>query len=170
MVEIDKSLLKDCMGRPITQSLFLENGYNTEHAVYTLKDDDHTYNGTLYPSLKKLYLEYEDVTEYEFSNTYLLGWQHWKRLKANKLMTKHFEEWKEELELRLMAQGIRAIIDQSADDKAFQAAKYVAEKGWGKRGAGRPSKNEKLKADRQQQRIDDEFKSDVARMSDYQNK
>ena len=57
-------------GRPITQSLFLEIGY-TEHAVYTLKDDDYEYNGKVYPSLKKAYLELEDTTEYDFANQYL---------------------------------------------------------------------------------------------------
>jgi hypothetical protein len=85
-------------------------------------------------------------------------------------MTKHFEEWREELELRLRAQGIRAIIDQSLDDKGFQAAKYLAEKGWDKRTAGRPSKNEKLKQERQKARMDDEFSGDIARMSDYKKK
>ena len=166
-MKIDKSKLKDTMGRPITQSLFLENGYNTELAVYTLKDEDHEHKGTTYISLKQLFLEMEDVTEYEFANEYLLGWSHWKRLNANKLMTKHFEEWREELELRLRAQGIRAIIDQSADDKGFQAAKYLAEKGWDKRTAGRPSKNEKLKEERMQMRVEDEFQGDIARMADY---
>jgi len=170
-MKIDKTKLKDSSGRPLTQSLFLENGYQTDFAVYTLKDEDHLHkNGTTYPSLKKLFLEMEDVTEYEFANTYLLGWNNWKRLNKNKLMTKHFEEWREELELRLRAQGIRAIIDQSADDKGFQAAKYLAEKGWDKRTAGRPSKNEKLKEERQQARMDDEFKGDIARMADYKKK
>jgi hypothetical protein len=170
-MKIDKSKLKDSSGRPLTQSLFLENGYQTEFAIYTLKDDDHKHkNGVTYPSLKKLFLEMEDVTEYEFANEYLLGWSHWKRLNKNKLMTKHFEEWREELELRLRAQGIRAIIDQSADDKGFQAAKYLAEKGWDKRPAGRPSKNEQLKEERMQVRMDDEFKGDIARMADYKKK
>lgn len=161
---VDKSKLKDSSGRPLTQSLFLENGYNLEYAVYTLKEDDYEFKGKHYPSLKKLFLEMEDLTEYEFANEYLLGWQHWKRLNKNKLMTQHFEEWREELELRLRAQGIRAIIDQAADDKAFQAAKFLADKGWDKKAAGRPSKNEKLKEDRMQERLDDEFKADVIRM------
>jgi len=169
-MKIDKTKLKDSSGRPLTQSLFLENGYRTEFAVYTLKDDDYTYKGTTYPSLKRLFLEMEDLMEYEFAREYLIGWQHWKRLNANKLMTKHFEEWREELELRLRSQGVRAILDQSMDEKAFQAAKYVAEKGWDKRPAGRPSKNEKLKEERMQARMDDEFTGDIARMADYTKK
>lgn len=164
--KVERDKLKDSGGRPLTQSLFIENGYNTEFAVYTLKDEDHEYKGVVYPSLKKLFLEMEDPTEYEFANTYLLGWQHWKRLNGNKLMTKHFEEWREELELRLRAQGIRAAIDQAADNN-FQAAKYLAEKGWDKRQAGRPSKQEKLKEERMKKRMEDEFSADIKRMEDY---
>lgn len=169
-MEIDKSKLKDSGGRPVTQSLFLENGYRTDLAVYTLKDEDHEYQGVVYPSLKKLFLAFEDPTEYEFANTYLLGWSHWKRLNDNKLMTGHFELWREELELRLRAQGIRAAIDQAADDKGFQAAKWLADSGWRKNAVGRPSKTEKLKEERMQARLDDEFKGDIARMIDYKKK
>lgn len=164
-MKIDKNRLKDSTGRPLTQSLFLEIGYDTEKAIYTLKDEDHEYKGHTYYSLKQLYLEMEDPTEYEFANTYLLGWQHWKRLKANKLLSKHFEEWEEELELRLRAQGIRAAIDQAADDKGFQAAKWLADKGWQKNSVGRPSKHEKLREERMQAKLDDEFSADVIRLT-----
>ena len=163
-MKIDKKRFKDTSGRPMTQSLFLENGYDTEKAVYTLKDDDHEHKGILYPSLKKLFLELEDVTEYEFANTYLLGWSHWQRLNKNKLMTKHFAEWREELELSLRSQAIRGIIDMTASDGGFQACKWLADKGWDKRTAGRPSKSEKLKEERQQAALDDEFTGDVVRM------
>ena len=164
-MKIDKTKLKDTSGRPLTQSLFLEIGYDTEKAIYTLKDEDHEYKGNTYYSLKQLYLEMEDPTEYEFANTYLLGWQHWKRLKANKMLSKHFEEWEEELELRLRAQGIRAAIDQAADDKGFQAAKWLADKGWQKNSVGRPSKHDKLREERMQAKLDDEFSADVIRLT-----
>ncbi|MFM0827351.1 hypothetical protein, partial [Klebsiella oxytoca] len=64
-MKIDKKLLKDTMGRPLTQGLFLEIGYNTEYAVYTLEDEDKEYKGKTYPALKKLYLACEDPTEYK---------------------------------------------------------------------------------------------------------
>jgi hypothetical protein len=166
MIEIDKSLLKDSMGRPMTQSLFLEVGYNTDTAVYTLKDDDFYYekNGHTYPSLKRLYLEMEDIVEYEFANTYLLGWNHWKRLNENKLFHKRFEEWREELELSLRSQAVRSIIDSTAQDGNFQSAKWLADRGWNKREPGRPSKSEKVKEEKIQKRIDDEFSADVVRL------
>ncbi len=64
----------------------------------------------------------------------------------------------------MKAQGVRAIIDQAADDKGFQAAKWLVDKGWDKRTAGRPSKTEKLKEERMQARLDDEFAGDVVRL------
>ena len=163
-MKLDKTRLKDDMGRPLTQSLFLEIGYHEDRAIYTLKDEDHEYKGNTYISLKKLFIAMEDPIEYEFATTYLLGWQHWQRLNANKALSKHFEEWREELELSLRSQGARAIIDQSADDKGFQAAKWLTDKGWDKRQAGRPSKSEKVREERMQAKLDDEFKGDVVRL------
>jgi hypothetical protein len=163
-MKIDKKQLVDSMGRPLTQSLFLEIGYDTEKAVFTLKDEDFFYEGHTYPSLKKLFLATEDPTEYQFAKAYLLGWQHWLRLNKNKLLSKHFEEWREELEVALRSSAALSIIDMSSDDKGFQAAKWVADKGWAKRGAGRPSKEEKLREERVQERIEDEFSGDVVRM------
>lgn len=163
-MKIDKKRFTGDDGRPLTQALFLENGYNLKYAVYTLKDDDHEHKGNTYYSLKKLFLEMEDPTEYEFANKYLLGWSQWQRMNANKLMTKHFEEWREELELSLRAQGVRAIIDQAADEKGFQAAKWLSDRGWNKNAVGRPSKSEKIREERMEARLDDEFSSDVVRL------
>ncbi|MDB4302068.1 hypothetical protein N9924_00730 [bacterium] len=163
--EVDKSKLLDSMGRPLTQSLFLEIGYKFDFAVYSLKDSDHHYRGEVYPSLKRLYLAHEDPTEYDFATTYLLGWNHWKRLNDNKVLRKHFDEWREELELKLRSQAVRDIMDQCANEGgSFQAAKWLADRGWDKRAAGRPSKSEQDKESRIQERIDDEFKDDVVRM------
>lgn len=163
-MQIDKQKLKDSQGRPLTQSLFLEVGYEVDKAVYTLKDDDHFYEGHTYPSLKKLYLAMEDVVEYDFANEHLLGWQHWQRLNRNKALSKHFQEWREELELAIRSQAIRGIIDMTASDNSFQASKWLADRGWDKKAAGRPSKTEKIREERMQARIEDEFKSDVVRL------
>ena len=66
-MKLDKSKMLDSMQRPLTQSLFLELGY-TDFAIFTLKEDDYVYNDKTYISLKKLYLEMEDPTEYDFAN------------------------------------------------------------------------------------------------------
>lgn len=164
-IKIDKTKLKDGRGHPLTQGLFLEIGYNTEFAVYTLDDDDKEYNGKVYPSLKKLFLAHEDPVEYDFATTYLLGWKHWQRLNANKSLKSHFEEWREELELKLRSQAAQDILNLVAEEKSFQAAKWLADKGWDKRTAGRPSKAEIEKEKAFQTRLQNEFAEDVARLS-----
>ncbi len=161
-MNINKEKLKDTMGRPLTQSLFLEIGYETDKAVFTLKDQDHVYEGVTYPSLKRLFLEMEDIVEYDFASEYLLNWQHWQRLNKNKVLAKHFAEWREELELRIRSQSVRGILDMSTD--SFQALKWISDKGWDKKSAGRPSKKEKLQEERMQQRLEEEFNDDVVRL------
>jgi hypothetical protein len=159
---IDKSKLLDGHGKPLTQSLFLEIGY-TDFSVYTLKDIDYTYNGEVYPSLKRLYLEMEDPTEYEFASTHLLGWKHWRRLCENKQIAAHIEEWRTELEYKLRSKAVRMMLS-SAHGGNYQAAKWFADRGWATRGAGRPSKEEVDKNKAIEGRIADEYNEDVVRL------
>lgn len=162
-MKIDKTKFKDSGGRMITQGLFLEIGY-TDNAYYTLDDQDKTYEGKVYPSLKRLYLEHEDLGEYDFANKYLLGWQHWKRLCNNKLMAKHIEEWREELEIKVRSQAIYDIVQMSSEDKGFQAAKYLADRGWVKAGVGRPKKDTSEQDAKLEKRLNDEYGADVVRL------
>lgn len=161
----NKEQLKDSLGRPLTQSLFLEIGYNTEYAIFTFNDEDKEYNGKIYPSLKRLYLEIADPTEYRFAKTCLLGWSHWKRLKENKALRPYFDEWAEELEVMLRSEGIIAAMDMTSSEGGnFQAAKWMADRGWEKRSPGRPSKNETERERRISERINDELTDNVVRM------
>lgn len=154
----------DSAGRPLTQSLFLEVGYSDE-AIYTLKEVDHTYNGKVYPSLKKLFIDMEDPTEYEFATTYLLGWKHWNRICENKLLRKHIDEWREELEMKLRSRAIKQAMQAAASPSGnFQAAKWLADKGWDTKRAGRPSKDEVERESRIREQINDEFSGDVLRL------
>jgi len=170
-MKIDKSKFLDGGGKPLTQSLFLEINYDENYAVYTLKDQDHEYNGKTYPSIKRLYLEMEDPTEYEFATKYLLGWQHWKRLCANAALRKHIDEWREELELKIVSQGVRDMINLTGSEGgSFQAARWLAERGWEKRKAGRPSKAEIDKRVAQDAKIREDFEGDIARMEEYRKR
>lgn len=165
---IDKSKLKDTMGRPLTQGLFLEIGYNTQYAVFTFDDEDKEYKGTIYPSMKKLYLEAEDPTEYRFAKKYLLGWKHWKRLNDNAILRVHFDEWREELEVAMRSEAVLSIVDMTTSEQGnFQAAKWLADRGWDKRGAGRPSKAEIDREKRISERMGDELGADIIRMQDH---
>jgi hypothetical protein len=160
--EEKQSIMLDGMGRFRTQSLFLELGYSDE-ALFTLKDQDHQWNGKNYPSLKRLYLEMADPTEYAFATEYLLGWRHWQRICENKVLGRYVEEWRDELEVKLRSKAIRDAID-AAKTGNFQAAKWVADRGWDTKGRGRPSKAEVERETKIQARINEDYNQDVVRL------
>jgi len=157
----DKKIMLGPKDNHITQSLFLEIGYDTRYAIFTMKDADHKYKGETYFSLKRLYLEMGDVTEYEFATTYFLSWSHWQRITRNKLLTEFVGDMREELELKLRARAIKDII---SNDNSFQATKWIADKGWGKRATGRPTKGETEREANMVGRLEKEFDDDIKRM------
>ena len=156
------SKFKDKQGKWLTQALFLEMGYKPQ-AIFTLDDEDKEYNNKLYPSLKKLYLESNDPTEYKVSQ-HLGGWSHWKRLRGNKLLAKHLDEWKDELNIKLTAKGVSLAIQIATEGGTFQAAKWLADTGWEKSKAGRPSKEDVESELKKQTRESEDFGADILRM------
>lgn len=152
----------DTSGRPLTQSLFLELGYRDE-AIYTLKDVDYTYKGKTYPSIKRMFLEVEDPTEYAFAVEYFLGWEHWNRICANKQIAVHINQWREELEVKLRSRAVKMNI-AAAQAGNYNAAKWIADRGWATRGAGRPSKAEVARQTKIEQDIQNEYGADVLRL------
>lgn len=157
----DKSRFKDKMGRYLTQSLFLEYQYNTEAAVYTLKDDDYEYEGVVYPSLRKLYLEMMDPTEYEFATKYLWGWDQWQRLAENAQMAAYIEKWRDELEVKIRAQAVKRML---ALDSNFNAVKWAADGHWNVR-RGRPTKAERERERKIRDRVAKETETDASRIA-----
>ena len=162
---INKEAMIDAKGAPITQGLFLETSYgDTKHVMYTLKSRDYVYKGKRLPSIKKIYLAMEDPTEYEFAYEAFLDWDHWNRIKANKLIAKHMEGWKDELDVRLACKELRNLQAQSDDGKTAATNKMFDFLVKGVRGAGRPSKDEVERQAKMEARVYDEFQEDLARM------
>lgn len=159
---IDKQLLVDSSGKPLTQSLFLEITYG-DSAIYTFKDQDYPYNGRVMVSLKQRYLDMEDTTEYEFANKYFLGWKHWQRIASNKVIKKYVDEWREELDLKLRARAV-SLMKQQAETGSYQAVKWLADRGWDIKKSGRPSK-EDIEAEKKAiAKAESEYGSDVYRL------
>lgn len=152
-------------GNFITQGLFLEHAYDTERAVYTLKDEDYEYKGVIYPSLKRIYLDMEDLGEYEFASAALLGWKHWQRICSNKLFTALIDEWRAELEVKMRGKAIATIAREATAGgrSALQAAKWLADRGWEKK-VGRPSKADVQRETEIQAGIASEYSADVVRI------
>lgn len=137
-------------GKWLTKRLFIENDYTADHlAVYSLKDENFEYKGTLYPSLCQLYLHERDLTEYSFAVKHLGGWEHWETLVECDWFQPYLMRWREELERSIKAEALRAVEEISKDRNhsgRLTAAKFLLQDGWRQKadrkasGPGRPSK------------------------------
>lgn len=116
----------------LTKSLFLEYKYIptvTDNTMYCLSDNDRD----SYPSLRRLYLECEDPTEYTFAKQHLGGWTHWKYLCDEAFFQPIVESWREELSVLLKSRALAAIKSEAMTNdskKAYDAHKYLLEEGW----------------------------------------
>ncbi len=113
--------------------------------LYTLKQEDHLG----FPSLRRLYLEMEDPTEYNFAKTYLESWDHWEMLLECAWFKPHVALWRKELEVKMKAEALARIKVEATNGgkNVFMASKYLLERGWEPkegqgRTRGRPSKDE----------------------------
>jgi len=103
------SKFKNASGARYTRGLFLETTENLESALYTLKEYDHQSK----PSLKRLYLEGSDTTEWDFANRYLDNYSHWKQLTETSWFKPIVAEWREELRLKLKIRISSPLIEYS---------------------------------------------------------
>ncbi len=138
---------KNSSGTHLLKPLFYElDEAGRPNALYTLKDYDSSFEGKLYPSLRRLFVECEDPTEYSFATVYLDGWSHWKKLSTSAFFQSYVSEWREELEVRLRAKGIAGIklAAVSNGKDALTAQKFLANGQWKtqeeKSTVGRPTK------------------------------
>lgn len=136
---------KDTRGRYRTKSLFKEWETHAYPAHYTLGPED---DGK-YASLRRLYLEIADPTEYQFARECLGGWDHHKAMLANcKWYREYIEEWRKELEVQLASENIKRVrkLAATVGPAQFSSVKYLIEKGWKLKvdtpKRGRPSKEE----------------------------
>lgn len=139
------SKYKDTQGRFLTKSLFKETSTLEQRRKFTpeftLKEDD--ISG--YKSMRKLYLSYEDPTEYAFAIEVLGSWDHWQKLaNSNWFKEDYLDAWRYELEIKLRSKGILTMSTLAVIDKNKDAAKWLAQGGWNVSGSarGRPTKAE----------------------------
>jgi len=160
------NIFKDAQGRWYTQALFLETSqYDTLGvAVYTFGDADREYKGKPLKCVRDLYLSCEDPTEYKVATKYFGGWKHWQRLCENKAIMKYIQELREELEVLLRSKGIRSMVASAVVDGNATSAKWLSDRGWSKRKAGAPSKEEKARALKIDDKITEQVAEDLARL------
>lgn len=134
--------------RRYLRGLFFEESIDKSSVLYTLKEQDHLG----YPSLKRLYIEAGDLTEYTFATSYLEGWSHWVELSESDWFKPYIEAWRRELEVKIRSQALSSILEvarDKANSNTYHANKYLLEGSWkpaGELKRGRPSK-EAIKAE-----------------------
>lgn len=145
MTMTNSKTFKNINGVYFLRELFFETAQNRDNVIYTLKREDHTVDGVTYESLHRLFLEADDVTEYQFALSCLDSWDHWSMLSNCTWFQPYILRWREELEVKQRSRALATIMAASKGPTrdAFVAAKYIAE-GWDKpkTGRGRPSKVE----------------------------
>ena len=166
------SSMKDDQGRYRTQSLFWELRHRVDNdqfpPLFTLKPYDLEKPEGIYPSLKKIYMSYDHIPtlEYEFATDVFGSWDHWVKLcDSTEQIRQEIQAWRDELDIRLKAEGLKALILASKDNdaKGVQASKYLVEKGYITK-RGRPSKQEVEGERKAQAKTKSEFDKDMERI------
>jgi hypothetical protein len=155
-----------------TKGLFYETTLPDERPEFgtswTLKEKDLIVGDKTYRSMKRIYLDMEDVTEYDFAMATLNSYKHWERLVESPIIRKHIDQWRKELNLKLKARAMKAIINAATVDEksSFQAMKYLADNEYldKKTKRGRPSKEEVSAELRREVEINKTFKDDAERI------
>lgn len=153
-----------------THSLFWELRTDNNEPLYTIKDDDIERDGVKYLSLKKIYMSYDHIPgfEYQFALDTLGSWKHWEKLcnDSSEQIKSLIQEWRDELDIRITAINLKAIIAQAVDNdpKGLQAAKWLVEKGYATRKAGRPSKEDVQRELKVDAKAAKEHKDDLERI------
>jgi hypothetical protein len=141
-----KNIYKNASGQHLLKQLFFETAETSrERVLYTLKGEDH--EG--YPSLRRIYLEMADETEFYFAEKYFDGYPHWKKLLACTWFVAALEPIRDELRSRNLADQL-LFLKQASKNGNVSATKYLLEEAWKpKSKVGRPSKEKiKQEADR----------------------
>jgi len=116
---------KNIKGLWLTRSLFQETAQTKGHVLYTLKDED-----TVFPSLRRLYLETEDLSEHIFACRHLGGWDHWQELLGQDWFKDIVTRWRSELQAKLISkyEDILAKSASGSGKEAQAAARYLLER------------------------------------------
>ena len=124
-------MFKDTMNRWLTTGLFHETATKSGTSIMSLEEG------------RERFVALDDMTGYKFATKYLGGYQHWRALEASSFSS-YIDDWKEELEVKLRCESLERIATEASTGH-FQANKFLADRGWDTRSAGRPSKEEVTK-------------------------
>ena len=118
----------------------------------------------------KVFLKLEDMTEYRPALKLVGTWREWQRIKRDwPSFCNYLDDWKAELTVKLRSKALSKIQElvEGDDSKALQASKFIAEEGWeAKRGKGRPTKIERVRAAKEIAKEASETKEEADRIEE----
>lgn len=145
--------LLDSLGRFRTKSLFYEYRHKSYPFYWTLKGEDKIKGDTTILSLRKIYMSYDHIPghEYEFAVDCFRSWEHFRVVRNSPMLREIFDEWADELTVRIKALQVKNLI-KNAREGDSSAAKYLVEGKADGPKRGRPSKLERAAHLKQQTR------------------
>jgi hypothetical protein len=115
-----------------TTQMFLETASTEDDgwSQFTLKSYPVTTpKGTTYPSLHETYVESNDLSEYEFANTYFYNYSHWCLIKEMPFFQKFYQVMRSELEAKLSSKALHGMVSMIDSGTASQSTlKYMADR------------------------------------------
>lgn len=147
MTEQKRDKFKGFGNKWLIDGLFLESTQNgDEGCLYTLQPWDKRKNGKFYPSIHKLFVEMEDVSEWNFANTYFDGYQHWLLIKSKPWFKEYYQKMVEELNAKIAGKSVKRMLEQMEAGEASQSTlAYLANKGYlDKAPVGKPKRKKPL--------------------------
>lgn len=98
---------------------------------------------------KKVYVESNDPTEYTAAMALVGDWTHWQTVRNHNKLKPIFDNWQDELQMKLKSEAIKTLINQSMQPGGTAAAKFLSDKGYladitSKKSVGRPKKEEPI--------------------------
>jgi hypothetical protein len=123
---------KDDGGRWRTKSLFVETNEDEKKypSIFTLGDKDK--DGRV--SMRSIYLECGDPTEYKAAISIFGSLDCWERLCKAPFFKPHLDQWRSELQRKIKSQAVDTISDisigVSSNATQLSAAKWLAQQEW----------------------------------------
>lgn len=141
-----KNKFRNSIGQRLLGALFYEyNQRNPDQILYSVKRYDVVKPNVTYPSLFKLYMEMEDLTEYKFATTYFEDWEHWQMVANTFFLKPYISKWRIELDLKVRSEALQKIRSEAKDQDSknkFAANKILIDRSWESKEEkkGRPTK------------------------------
>lgn len=117
------SRFRNSGGQRYVSALFQETAESKETVLYSLKSHDGEY-----PSLRRLYLQECDPTEYRFAEKFFEDWSHWQLVLAAPWFQEYIAEWRKELRVKLRSMAMARMMRMAGDPdhpNAYSANKYL---------------------------------------------